>query len=125
MDKYKSYCLQLSIGSSFSCVFGLLVLLNVYFQNLIGLFFSMFFEGFFTRIAYLSIIDSLKQHIRIYLVINKQVTYHSGEFGGLGVVCAMMFLVAITSNVFKANTTQLAAENRIELDESDPNTRCF
>ena len=37
-------------------------------------------------------------------------------------VCAMLFLVAIRSNVFKENAKRLLAENRIELDELDPNT---
>ena len=142
LDKYKSYRLQSSTGSSFSCVFGLLVLLSVYFQNLIGLFFSMFFEGFFSRIAYLSIIDSLMQHTYptdpifvmpflifcqniislLFILIGRQVTYHGGVFGGLGVVCAMLFLVALTSIVFKPNTKRLSVENRIEVVGSDPKT---
>ena len=142
LDKYKNYRLQSSIGSTFGTLFAMLVLLSVYFQNLIGLFFSMFFEGFFTRIAYLSIIDSLMQHTyptdpifvmpflifcqnimaTLFIEIGRQITYHGGVFGGLGVLCAMMFLVALTSIVFKPNTKRLSAENKIERNEAESRT---
>ena len=142
LDKYKSYRLQSSVGSTFGTLFAMLVLLSVYFQNLIGLFFSMFFEGFFTRIAYLSIIDSLMQHTyptdpifvmpflifcqnimaTLFIEIGRQIIYHGGVFGGLGVLCAMMFLVALTSIVFKPNTKRLSAENKIERNEAESRT---
>ena len=142
LDKYKNYRLQSSVGAAVACLFALLILLSVYIENLILLFFSYFFQGLFSRIAYLSVLDSLMQHtypidpifvmgilvflqnVMAVLVIEicRQVTYHGGMFGGLGFVSAMLFSVAVICLIFKMNTRRLLAETSNEYDKLDAGT---
>ena len=134
IDKYKNYRLQSSLGAALGCLFALLLLLSVYFETLLGLCFSIFLEGVFTRIAYLSILDSLMQHTYptdpvlvmslfifvqntmaiLFIEINRQITYHVGIYGGLGLVCVVLFLVVLLSLIFKPKIKRLSAENCFE-----------
>ena len=142
LDKFKNYYMQSSIGATCSFIFTVLVLLSVYFRSLTTLFFASALYGVCTRLAYVSLIDSLMQHtyptdpvfvmpfivfaqnVTAMLLIwtGRQIIYHAGIFSGLGFVCVMMFLIALICFVFKPKTKRLSAEKSTELDEADTNT---
>ena len=142
VDKFKGYHLQSTLGATFSLLFTVALLLSVYFRTLIALILVIFVVGIFTRIAYLSLIDSLMQHtypadpvfvmpflvfiqnIIIFLVIlvNRQITYSSGLFGGLGFVCTALFLAALICLIFKTKIKRLSAENSNALNNPSATT---